>query len=162
MSASEAQLWSRRPDALGLPKSSPPWSGVRIISGYCLNLHFLVFNGYRFVGAIFRESGWHDRSAPGAVARDEWELQNGGSQSSGAAAAAAEPLPGGLVKAWIVGPFSAFPTLVFKEAEEPEIKLPTFTGSWRKQGISRKTSTSASLTTWKPLTTRITINWKIL
>ena len=29
--------------------------------------------------------------------------------------------------------------LCFKEAEEPEIKLPTFVGSWRKQGISRKT-----------------------
>ena len=30
---------------------------------------------------------------------------------------------------------------------DPEIKLPTFTGSWRKQGYSRKTTTSASLTT---------------
>ena len=29
--------------------------------------------------------------------------------------------------------------LSFKEAEEPEIKLPTFVGSWRKQGSSRKT-----------------------
>ena len=28
--------------------------------------------------------------------------------------------------------------LGFKEAEEPEVKLPTFTGSWRKQGNSRK------------------------
>ena len=74
------------------------------------------------------------------------------------AAAAAEPLPGGLVKAWIVGPFSAFPTLVFKEAEEPEIKLPTFTRSWRKQGSSRKTSTSAALTMLKPLTVWITTN----
>ena len=35
--------------------------------------------------------------------------------------------------------------LGFKEAEETEIKLPTFIGSWRKQGSSRKTST-ASLT----------------
>jgi len=40
----------------------------------------------------------------------------------------------------------------FKEAEEPEIKLPIFLGSWRKQGDSRKTSTSASLTTLKSLT----------
>ena len=31
--------------------------------------------------------------------------------------------------------------LDFKEAEEPEIKLPTFVGSWRKKGSSRKTST---------------------
>ena len=34
--------------------------------------------------------------------------------------------------------------LDFKEAEEPEIKLPTFTGSQRNQGNSRKT-TFASL-----------------
>ena len=34
--------------------------------------------------------------------------------------------------------------LGFKEAEEPEIKLPTFTGSWRKQGSSKQTSSSAS------------------
>ena len=30
-----------------------------------------------------------------------------------------------------------------EKAEEPEIKLPTFVGSWRKQGNSRKTSASA-------------------
>ena len=29
--------------------------------------------------------------------------------------------------------------LDLEKAEEPEIKLPTFVGSWRKQGISRKT-----------------------
>ena len=48
--------------------------------------------------------------------------------------------------------------LDFKEAEEPEIKLPTFTGSWRKQGSSRKTSISTSLTVLKSLTIWITIN----
>ena len=36
--------------------------------------------------------------------------------------------------------------LGFKVAEESEIKLPTFLGSLRKQGSSRKTSTSVSLT----------------
>ena len=42
--------------------------------------------------------------------------------------------------------------LGFEEVEEPpEIKLPTSIGSWRKQGNSRKTSTSASLTMLKPL-----------
>ena len=46
--------------------------------------------------------------------------------------------------------------LGFKEAEESIIKLPTFTESWRKQGNSRKTSTSASLTTLNPLTVWIT------
>ena len=51
--------------------------------------------------------------------------------------------------------------LDFKEAEEPEIKLPTYFGSWRKQGSSRKTSISASLTMLKPLTVWITTNWKI-
>ena len=39
-----------------------------------------------------------------------------------------------------------------KKAEEPEIKLPTFTGSLKKQGSSRKTSTSASVNTLKALT----------
>ena len=37
--------------------------------------------------------------------------------------------------------------LGLEKAEETEINLPTFTGSWRKQVNSRKTSTSASLTT---------------
>ena len=41
--------------------------------------------------------------------------------------------------------------LDLEKAEEPEIKLPTFVGSWRKQENSRKTSTSASLTMPKPL-----------
>ena len=35
--------------------------------------------------------------------------------------------------------------LGLEKAEEPEIKLPTFTGLKRKQGNSRKTSTSVSL-----------------
>ena len=39
-----------------------------------------------------------------------------------------------------------------ENAEEPEIKLPTSAGSWKKQGIARKTPTSASLTMLKPLT----------
>ena len=46
--------------------------------------------------------------------------------------------------------------LGFEEAEEPEIKLPTFVGSWRKQGSFIKTSISASLTVLKPLSVRIT------
>ena len=36
------------------------------------------------------------------------------------------------------------------------------TGSWKKQGSSRKKSISALLTMPKPLTVWITINWKIL
>ena len=36
--------------------------------------------------------------------------------------------------------------------------MPTFTGSWRKQGHSRKMATSASLTMLKPLTVWITSN----
>ena len=44
------------------------------------------------------------------------------------------------------------------KAEEPEIKLPTIIGSQKKQENSRKTSTSASLTTLKPLTVWITTN----
>ena len=42
--------------------------------------------------------------------------------------------------------------LDFKKAEEPEIKLPTFIGSWKKQESSRKTSISALLTMAKLLT----------
>ena len=41
--------------------------------------------------------------------------------------------------------------LDFAKAEEPEIKLPTFAGSQKKQENSRKTSISASLTMIKPL-----------
>ena len=52
--------------------------------------------------------------------------------------------------------------LDLKKAEEPEIKLPTSAGSWKKQESSRKTSISALLTMPKPLTVWITITWKIL
>ena len=48
--------------------------------------------------------------------------------------------------------------LDLEKAEEPEIKLPTFAGSSRKQESSRKTSISALLTMPKPLTVWITIN----
>ena len=48
--------------------------------------------------------------------------------------------------------------LDFKKVEEPEIKWLIFIGLWRKQRNSRKTSTSASLTTLKPLTVCITTN----
>ena len=47
-----------------------------------------------------------------------------------------------------------------EKAEEPEIKLPTSAGSWKKQENSRKTS--APLTMPKPLTGQIRTNWKIL
>ena len=53
--------------------------------------------------------------------------------------------------------------LDLEKAEEPEIKLPTSIGSSKKQESSRKTSTSALLTTPKPLTS-VDPNklWKIL
>ena len=54
--------------------------------------------------------------------------------------------------------------LVLEKAEEPEIKLPTSGGSWKKQESSRKTFISALLTMPKPLTVWVTINcgkfWK--
>ena len=54
--------------------------------------------------------------------------------------------------------------LVLEKAEEPQIKLPTFAGSSKKQDSSRKTSISDLLTIPKPLTVWITINkgnfWK--
>ena len=46
--------------------------------------------------------------------------------------------------------------------EEPETKLPTFTRSWRKEGSSRKTSTSVLLSMLNALTMWITTNWKTL
>ena len=46
--------------------------------------------------------------------------------------------------------------LGFKEAEEPEVRLPTFLDHGDSKRISGKTSTSASLTTLKPLTVWIT------
>ena len=52
--------------------------------------------------------------------------------------------------------------LVLEKAEEPEIKLPTSTGSSKKQESSRKTSISPLLAIPKPLTVWITKNWKIL
>ena len=48
--------------------------------------------------------------------------------------------------------------LVFEKAEEPEIKLPTSIGSYKKQESSRKTSPSALLTVPKLLTVWITMN----
>src|SRR5574337_788035 len=51
--------------------------------------------------------------------------------------------------------------LVLEKAEEPEIKLPTSAGSWKKQDSSRKTSISALLTMPKPLCGSQQI-WKIL
>ena len=54
--------------------------------------------------------------------------------------------------------------LVLEKAEEPEIKLSTSAGSWKKQESSRKASISALLTMPKPLTVWIMINcgkfWK--
>ena len=57
---------------------------------------------------------------------------------------------------WIVN-FQMF-KLDLEKAEEPEIKLPTSTGSSKKQESSRKASTYALLTTPKPSTVWITIN----
>ena len=48
--------------------------------------------------------------------------------------------------------------LVLEKAEKPEIKLPTSSGSWKKQESSRKPSTSALLTVSKPFTVWITMN----
>ena len=45
----------------------------------------------------------------------------------------------------------------FRKPEEPEIKLPTFAGSSKRQESFRKTSVSALLTMPEPLTVWITI-----
>ena len=56
---------------------------------------------------------------------------------------------------WTVN-FQVF-KLDLEKAEEPEIQLPTSTGSWKKQESSRKISISTLLTMPKPLTVWITI-----
>ena len=48
--------------------------------------------------------------------------------------------------------------LDLEKAGEPEIKLPTSVGSWKKQESSKKTCTSALLTMPKPLIVWITTN----
>jgi len=52
--------------------------------------------------------------------------------------------------------------LDLEKAEKPETKLPTSTGSLKKQESSRKISTCTLLTTPELLTVWITTNWKIL
>ena len=49
--------------------------------------------------------------------------------------------------------------LDLEKAEEPEIKMPTSTGSSKKKESSRKISISALLTMPKPLTVWITTNY---
>ena len=62
----------------------------------------------------------------------------------------------GFSSTWIEN-FQMF-KLDLEKAEEPEIKLPSSTGSSKKQESSRKTSIFALLTMPKPLTVWITIN----
>ena len=50
--------------------------------------------------------------------------------------------------------------LDLEKVEDPEIKLPISVGSSKKQESSRKTFTSALLTTLKPLTLWIIRNWE--
>ena len=52
--------------------------------------------------------------------------------------------------------------LGLEKAKEPEIKLPTFAGSWKKQESSRKTSISALLTMPKFDCVDHNKMWKIL
>ena len=52
--------------------------------------------------------------------------------------------------------------LDLEKAEEAEIKLPTSSGSQKKQQNSRKVSISALLTMLKPMIVWFTTNWKIL
>ena len=52
--------------------------------------------------------------------------------------------------------------LVLEKAEEPEIKMPTSTGSSKEQKSSRETSISTLLAMPKPLTVWINKLWKIL
>ena len=62
-----------------------------------------------------------------------------------------------IIQQYVTVNFQMF-KLDLEKAEEPEVKLPTSNGSWKKQESSRKTSISALLTMPKPLTVWITIN----
>ena len=53
-------------------------------------------------------------------------------------------------------------SLDLEKVEEPEIKLPTFAGSWKKQQSSRQTSISALLTMPKFDCVDLNKLWKIL
>ena len=64
--------------------------------------------------------------------------------------------PSGFNSSWIEN-FQIY-KLYLEKGEEPEIKLPTFVASWRKQGNKKKKFTSASLTILKHLTVWITTN----
>ena len=68
-------------------------------------------------------------------------------------------IPQARFQQYCTGNFQMF-KLDLEKAEEPEIKLPTSAGSYKKQESSRKTF--ALLTTSKPLTVWITTSWKIL
>ena len=50
----------------------------------------------------------------------------------------------------------------FRKGRGTRDQITSIVGSHKKQGNSRETSTSASLTTLKPMTLWITTNWKIL
>ena len=63
----------------------------------------------------------------------------------------------GFSSTWTVN-FQMF-KLDLEKAEEPEITLPTFTGSWKKQKSSRITPISSLLTMPKPMNVWITINY---
>ena len=63
-----------------------------------------------------------------------------------------------IIQQYVTVNFQMF-KLDLEKAEEPEIKLPTSTGSTKKQENSRKAPTSASLTTLKHFTVWITTNY---
>ena len=50
----------------------------------------------------------------------------------------------------------------FRKGRGTRDQIISIVGSYKKQGNSKETSTSVSLTTLKPLTVWITTNWKIL
>ena len=145
VSAAEAQLLSRRPGALGLPKSSPLWASES--STGTVSTFTFFFLTATDLCVPFSESP----AGKTEVRLGQWPGMNESFRTVVLRVQEQRRQQNHYLEGFsehrLSDPFSAFQILVFKEAEEPEIKLPTFTRSWRKQGISRKTSTSASLTT---------------
>ena len=90
--------------------------------------------------------------------KDSWKIRAEGEGSERVSNNPLIELPGSICQNMSKDLLKMF-KLDLEKAEEPEIKLPTSPGSSKKQDSSRKTSTAALLTTPKPLTMWITINY---
>ena len=90
--------------------------------------------------------------------KDSWKIRVEGEGSERVSNNPLIELPGSICQNMSKDLLKMF-KLDLEKAEEPEIKLPTSTGSSKNQDSSRKTSTATLLTMPKPLTMWITTNY---